>query len=142
MLQIRDKKAYRKHIETMNPINAKSVQLVELHAFAYCLLFVYLSESFDIMENMDKEDLTVDDIASRMCMSRTTFYNKWKLLTGEAPKYLISRIRMEKARELLESGKFSVTMVAEMVGMRNLKNFRGRYKEYFGKTPKEFMKKV
>ena len=23
MLQIRDKKAYRKHIETMNPINAK-----------------------------------------------------------------------------------------------------------------------
>ena len=95
-----------------------------------------------IMENMDKEDLTVDDIASRMCMSRTTFYNKWKLLTGEAPKYLISRIRMEKARELLESGKFSVTVVAEMVGMRNLKNFRGRYKEYFGKTPKEFMKKV
>ena len=95
-----------------------------------------------IMENMDKEDLTVDDIASRICMSRTTFYNKWKLLTGEAPKYLISRIRMEKARELLESGKFSVTMVAEMVGMRNLKNFRGRYKEYFGKTPKEFMKKV
>lgn len=95
-----------------------------------------------IMGNMDKEDLTVDDIASRMCMSRTTFYNKWKLLTGEAPKYLISRIRMEKARELLESGKFSVTMVAEMVGMRNLKNFRGRYKEYFGKTPKEFMKKV
>ena len=95
-----------------------------------------------IMEKMDKEDLTVDDIASRMCMSRTTFYNKWKLLTGEAPKYLISRIRMEKARELLESGKFSVTMVAEMVGMRNLKNFRGRYKEYFGKTPKEFMKKV
>lgn len=93
-----------------------------------------------IMENMDKEDLTV--VASRMCMSRTTFYNKWKLLTGEAPKYLISRIRMEKARELLESGKFSVTMVAEMVGMRNLKNFRGRYKEYFGKTPKEFMKKV
>ena len=95
-----------------------------------------------IMENMDKEDLTVDDIASSMCMSRITFYNKWKLLMGEAPKYLISRIRMEKARELLESGKFSVTMVAEMVGMRNLKNFRGRYKEYFGKTPKEFMKKV
>ena len=104
---------------------------------------VFLNEvKLYIMENMDKEDLTVDDIASRMCMSRITFYNKWKLLMGEAPKYLISRIRMEKARELLESGKFSVTVVAEMVGMRNLKNFRGRYKEYFGKTPKEFMKKV
>ena len=50
MLQIRDKKAYRKHIETMNPINAKSVQLVELHAFAYCLLFIYLSELFHLLK--------------------------------------------------------------------------------------------
>lgn len=49
MSQIRDKKAHRKHIATMNPINAKSVQLIELHAFAYCLLSVSLSESFDIL---------------------------------------------------------------------------------------------
>ena len=33
----------------MNPINAKSVQLIELHAFAYCLLSVSLSESFDFI---------------------------------------------------------------------------------------------
>ena len=51
MLQIRDKKAYRKHIETMNPINAKSVQLVELHAFAYCLLCVYLSALLNFLKS-------------------------------------------------------------------------------------------
>ena len=34
----------------MNPINAKSVQLNELHAFAYCLLSVSLSESFDFLK--------------------------------------------------------------------------------------------
>ena len=50
MSQIRDKKAHRKHIVTMNPINAKSVQLIELHAFAYRLLSVYLSESFDFFK--------------------------------------------------------------------------------------------
>ena len=50
MSQIRDKKAHRKRIATMNPINAKSVQLIELHAFAYRLLFVYLSESFHFLE--------------------------------------------------------------------------------------------
>ena len=50
MSQIRDKKDHRKHIATMNPINAKSVQLIELHAFAYRLLSVYLSESFDFLE--------------------------------------------------------------------------------------------
>lgn len=51
MSQIRDKKAHRKHIATMNPINAKSVQLIELHAFAYCLLSVSLSESFDFLKS-------------------------------------------------------------------------------------------
>ena len=50
MSQIRDKKAHRKHIATMNPINVKSVQLIELHAFAYCLLSVSLSESFDFLK--------------------------------------------------------------------------------------------
>lgn len=51
MSQIRDKKAHRKHIATMNPINVKSVQLIELHAFAYCLLSVSLSESFDFLKH-------------------------------------------------------------------------------------------
>ena len=50
MSQIRDKKGRKKSIETMNPINAKSVQLIELHAFAYRLLSVYLSESFDFLK--------------------------------------------------------------------------------------------
>ena len=50
MSQIRDKQAHRKHIATMNPINAKSVQLIELHAFAYCLLSVSLSESFHFLK--------------------------------------------------------------------------------------------
>lgn len=95
-----------------------------------------------VLDNLEKDDFIVDDIASKMCMSRTTFYNRWKSLTGEAPKYLISRIRMEKARELLESGKYSVTIVAEMVGMKNIKNFRNKYKEYFGKSPRESLKKV
>ena len=50
MSQIRDKKAHRNRIATMNPINAKSVQLIELHDFAYCLLSVSLSESFDFLK--------------------------------------------------------------------------------------------
>ena len=94
-----------------------------------------------ILENIDREDLTIDDIASQLCMSRTAFYNKWKLLTGEAPKFFIHRIRMEKARELLESGKCPVNVVPEMIGLRNLKNFRNRYKEYFKITPCKSIKK-
>lgn len=48
---------------------------------------------------------------------------------------------MEKARELLESGKYSVNVVPELIGLRNLKNFRNKYKEYFGITPSESITK-
>ena len=51
MSQIRDKKGRKKGIETNNPTNAKSVQLIELHAFACDLVCIYLSESFDFLES-------------------------------------------------------------------------------------------
>lgn len=94
-----------------------------------------------VLENIDKDDLTIDEIAYKLCMSRTAFYNKWKALTGEAPKFFIFRIRMEKARELLESGKYSVNVIPEMIGLKNLKNFRNKYKKYFKITPSESIKK-
>lgn len=94
-----------------------------------------------ILKNIDQENLTIDEVASELYMSRTTFFNKWKSLTGEAPKYFIYRVRMEKARELLESGKYSVNVVPELIGLRNLKNFRNKYKEYFGITPSESITK-
>lgn len=94
-----------------------------------------------IQRNIDKENLTIDEIASELYMSRTAFFNKWKVLTGEAPKYFIYRIRMEKARELLESGKYSVNVLPEMIGLKSLKNFRHKYKEYFGITPSESIMK-
>ena len=94
-----------------------------------------------ILKKIDKENLTIDEIASELYMSRTAFFNKWKALTGEAPKYFIYRIRMEKARELLESGKYSVQVIPEMIGLKNLKNFRHKYKEYFGITPSKSITK-
>ena len=39
-----------KGIETETPINANSVQLIELHAFACDLVCIYLSESFDFLK--------------------------------------------------------------------------------------------
>ena len=98
-------------------------------------IFINLVKDF-ILKNIDQENLTIDEVASELCMSRTTFFNKWKSLTGEAPKYFIYRIRMEKARELLESGRYSVNVVPEMIGLRNLKNFRHKYKRIFWNNAK------
>ena len=43
MLQISHKQTHIKGIRTKNPINAKCVQLIELHAFACCLLLLFLA---------------------------------------------------------------------------------------------------
>ena len=75
-------------------------------------------------------------------MSRTKFYNKWKSLTGEAPNVFIEAIRMEKAHELLESGKYPVSIIPEMIGLKDLKNFRNMYKEYFGISPRESIRNI
>jgi len=74
MSQIRDKKAHRKHIATMNPINAKSVQLIELHAFAYCLLSVPLSESFHFLKHNMQRISTTYNFMVQIWIIKTVIY--------------------------------------------------------------------
>lgn len=94
-----------------------------------------------ILENIEEEHLTIKVIASNFGMSQTAFYNKWKSLTGESPSYIISHIRMEKGRELLESGTYNVNEIPEMIGMKDVKYFRSEFKKYFKITPHESIKK-
>lgn len=88
-----------------------------------------------ILDNLEKENLKIDEIAVEMNICRTAFYNKWKSLTGEAPESFIHKIRMEKARELLESGNYNVNQIPEKIGLKDVKNFRKKYKAYFGRNP-------
>lgn len=94
-----------------------------------------------ILENMDNENLKIDDIASCVSMSRTSFYLRWKALTGEAPSCFLTTLRMEKARELLESGKYLVADIPVMVGIRDDKHFRTTYKRHFKRTPSQSIRK-
>ena len=49
---------------------------------------------------------------------------------------------MEKAHEMLKSGKYRVNEVPEKIGMKDMDNFREKYKKYFGKTPVVTIKNV
>lgn len=94
-----------------------------------------------IIENIDNEKLRIEDIAANMCICTTTFRNKWSKLTGHSPKSFLLNIRLEKGRELLESGKYSVYEIPERIGMKDIKNFRQLYKHQFKMTPSESIKK-
>ena len=95
-----------------------------------------------ILDNLDNESLKISHIASETGMSRTKFFIKWKFLTGEAPIEFMTRIRMEKARELLESGKYRIQEIPEMVGLKDVKNFRNKYKKHFGIAPSETLRNI
>ena len=95
-----------------------------------------------ILENIDNEDLIINDIASHMCICSTNLRNKWTKLTGSTLKDFIVSIRMEKGRELLESGKCTVGEVPEQIGMRDIKNFSKQYKLHFNMTPSKSINKV
>lgn len=91
---------------------------------------------------LDNESLKISHIASETGISRTKFFIKWKFLTGEAPIEFMTRIRMEKARELLESGKYRIQEIPEMVELKDVKNFRNKYKKHFGIAPSETLRNI
>jgi AraC-like DNA-binding protein len=73
-------------------------------------------------------------------MSRTSFYNKLKALTGQAPADFIRIIRLNHAARHLKEQRYSVTEVAEMTGFNDAKYFREVFKKHFKMSPSQYAK--
>ena len=93
-----------------------------------------------IEKNMGDLDFGVDVLSNQHHMSRTSFYNKLKALTGQAPADFVRNIRLKHAAELLKEGKYSVTEVAERTGFCDGKYFREVFKKYFNVSPSQYAK--
>ena len=70
----------------------------------------------NIEDNIDNPALTVDVLCNLMGMSRTSFYNKLRALTDQAPGDYIRLIRLKRSVKLLKEGTHSITEIAEMTG--------------------------
>lgn len=92
-----------------------------------------------VKEKLDK-DLTVDILCAAMNMSRTSFYNKIKALTGIAPADFIRNIRMQEAALLLKSKRYTVAEVADRMGFADPKYFTDTFKKFYGMPPSVYMK--
>ena len=92
-----------------------------------------------IEENMSDEDLDMNEMASKLAMSYSTFYRKMKTLIGMSPNDYIRKIRLHRSMELLRSGNHNVTEAAMMTGFNNPGNFREQFKREFGKAPSSFI---
>lgn len=96
----------------------------------------FLDKAKHIVETeIDNAEFSIHDFCSMLAMSRTSVYNKLKTLTGQSPNDFIRIIRLNKAKGLLESKKYTVSEVSDKVGFTDSKYFSTSFKKQFGISP-------
>ena len=85
---------------------------------------------------------SLDQLAKIAAMSRTSFANRFKSLTGETPFSYITRWRLLKAKELLEESRLSVGEIAEQVGYQSEAAFNRVFKKRVSQTPLKFRQNI
>ena len=89
------------------------------------------------MKYMEQE-LSLNDICSYLNISTSHFSTIFKEATGGTFLEFLSRIRMEKTKELLEQTTLKNYEIAEMVGFSDPHYFSISFKKMTGKTPTEY----
>ena len=80
-------------------------------------------------------DISVEDLAADMNLSRVQLYRKVKNLTGSSPVELLRTTRLNRAYQLLLTSDKSVSEVAYDVGFTAPSYFTKCFKEEFGMLP-------
>ncbi|MGN0745901.1 MAG: response regulator [Aristaeellaceae bacterium] len=88
-----------------------------------------------VRENYQDESLSPSGIAQALSMNASYLSDAFRRYGGETLSHCITRVRMEKAGELLSGSDRSLTEVMEQVGYKDPYYFSKRFKKYFGCTP-------
>ncbi len=91
-----------------------------------------------VKANMSKSDFSVDELGKLMYMSRASFFNKLKNITGVSPVVFIRDMRLNEAAELIKNQDMLIKEVCFEVGFNDLKYFGKCFKTKFNATPAEY----
>jgi AraC family transcriptional regulator len=94
-----------------------------------------LKRAMDLLDSRFAEDLSLDDIARDLAMSKFHLIRQFKLSTGLSPyQYLLKR-RLERAKTLLLQGDLAIGQIALAVGFGDQSQLNKHFKREFGATP-------
>ncbi len=93
-----------------------------------------------IEQNFSNPDLSVDDLADNMNISRSGLFAKIKTLADVTPNEMIQIIRLKHAAALLKQKEYRVNEVCYMVGFSSPSYFSKCFQRMFGTTPAKFAK--
>ncbi len=87
-----------------------------------------------IRENLAAR-LTVEDLADRAGMSPRNFSRAFARALGQSPAKVVERLRIEAARDLVESGALPIERIAVQVGFHDPERMRRAFLRAFGHPP-------
>lgn len=82
--------------------------------------------------------ITLDAIASEFFINPSYFSYIFKIKTGENFNDYLTKVRLEKAKELLTQTNISIDDISKEVGYKNVKYFFKIFKKYTCLTPMEY----
>lgn len=88
---------------------------------------------------LNDPDLSVEEMAKHVGMSRGSLYYKLIELTGLTPIEYMRAIKLDKAAALLESSTYNVAQIAYMTGFGTPSYFSRMFKSKFGVLPSEYL---
>lgn len=96
-----------------------------------------LTEAVSLMEANIEEPLSTDDIAHLVGISRRQLERLFKQYLGSLPSRYYLELRLQRARQLLQSTNNSIVQVGLMCGFSSGSHFSTAFGALFGNTPRE-----
>jgi AraC-like DNA-binding protein len=90
-----------------------------------------------INDHISDSNLSVENLAEELFLSRSKLYRKIKALTGDTATEFIRKIKLEKAKILIETSDFTVSEICYKVGFSSPSYFTKCFKNHFGILPKD-----
>lgn len=122
---------------------------VFIEMFIAKLMYTNKKQMHEIVEAAAKyinerltEDLTVFTLAEQFHVARNYFSRLFKKEMGEGCNEYITRLRIEKAKQLLGASRLKTYEIAEKVGYHDTNYFSLAFKKNTGLSPKEFREKL
>jgi AraC family transcriptional regulator, regulatory protein of adaptative response / methylphosphotriester-DNA alkyltransferase methyltransferase len=97
-----------------------------------------LEEANAIVEREYASDLSLDDIAHRVASSRRQLQRAYAEIGDTTFRDYLTRVRMDRAAELLATRRFTVREVAHRVGYRQPAQFAKAFRRHRGLSPSDF----
>jgi AraC-like DNA-binding protein len=95
-------------------------------------------EAAEIVDREYASDLSLDDIARRVASSRRQLQRAYAEIGQTTFRDHLTRVRMQKAAEMLATRALTVREVAHRVGYRQPAQFAKAFRRYQGVAPSDF----